>query len=223
MNAVPPGVCCYVTMFRGKKRRKAKRREGRGKVGQFLGVKLRLVLFFKDPYVLKTRNPPPQVQMWLQAHCIRRPQVLWALPTWHGPTLDHVLSYLIPLVASFKPFGLTLFGSVCLGSHSTSAGTLSFTFPFAPIKPDSCKARQTTSLVNKSLKYHRDKSKTYALTQMFPGLLTLQVKSIFPNPLSGIYCPLKYKSLIKEISLVQSPESLPNNMLVQAGFYLGGA
>ncbi|TKC43765.1 hypothetical protein EI555_018838 [Monodon monoceros] len=113
--------------------------------------------------------------MWLQAHCIRRPQILWALPTWHGPTLDHVLSYLIPLVSSFKPFGLTLFGSVCLGSHSTSAGTLSFTFPFVPIKPDSCKARQTTSLVNKSLKYHRDKSKAYALTQMFPGLLTLQL------------------------------------------------
>lgn len=173
--------------------------------------------------VLKTRNPPlPQVQMWLQAHCIRRPQILWALPTRHGPTLDHVLSYLIP-VSSFKPFGLTLFGSVCFGSHSTSAGTLSFTFPFAPIKPDSCKACQTISLVNKSLKHHRNKSKKYALTQMFPGLLTLQVKNIFPNPLSGIYCSLKYKSLIKEISLVQSPESLPNNMLVQVEFYLGGA
>ena len=38
-----------------------------------------------------------------------------------------------------------------------------------------------------------------------------------------MYFPLQYKSLIKEISLVQSPQSLPDKILVQVEYYLGGA
>lgn len=121
---------------------------GQGKVGQFWGFKFnRIFSFFKNIPIcgVKTKcrveervrvgTTPPGLQMWLQAHCIRRHPILWALPPQRGPTLD-MLSSRIPLIFSLWLFGLILFGSVCFGSNPISAGTLSFTFPFAPIKLD---------------------------------------------------------------------------------------
>lgn len=75
--------------------------------------------------------------------------------------LGHMRNYHIPLVFSFQPFGLMLFGSVCFGSDPTSAGTSSFTLPFPPIQINGAPSTQlTTSLVNKGPKHHRNKLKT---------------------------------------------------------------